>query len=104
MADAREGGAAIADLKRRIGPTATAIVGRDGVARAADLPDAMHAESYTMRGATAMGTAGAALAAVGRGAPEWLVRVGPDTRTVLGALGPTEFLAVTGGPVRTPLA
>ncbi len=89
--------AAIADLKRRTGAIATAIVGRDGVARAAELPDGVPAEPYAMMCATAMGAAGAAQAAIGQRSPGRLMLAGTDSLTILGALGPAEFLALTVG-------
>ena len=86
--------AAVADLRQRVSARAVALVARDGLVLAAEMPEGVYAETFGVLCATIVGAAAAASDGLSRSPPERIVVEGRDSWLVLFAGPAPAILAV----------
>lgn len=87
-----EPGAALADLRQRIGGTATALISRDGTVLCAEMPNEGYLEAFGVMCATVFGAAVTANAELGRGLPNRVVVEGGDSMMIVLPSGSKKLL------------
>jgi len=83
---------ALRDLRTSLGATAVAVVSRDGLVVAADLPEGAYADTFAIMCATMLGAASTAHSELRAGMPERVIVESDETRTIILGAGRKALL------------
>jgi hypothetical protein len=83
---------AVKDLKSRISAVATALVSRDGMVIAAEVPDGVYTETFAIMCATILGAAATANTELSRAPPASIIVEGADSKTIIVGSGKKALL------------
>lgn len=81
-------------LRKEVGSTASAIVSRDGMVEAADLPEDVSRETFSIMCAAIMGAGTTAMTEFGRASLRSILLTSEDVHIVLYAAGRKSMLAI----------
>ncbi len=81
-------------LREEMGALASAIIGRDGLVIATDLPEGVSAETFSIMCAAIMGAAKTAVTEMGRSAPTRILLESKDLLVVISAVDRRSMLVV----------
>jgi predicted regulator of Ras-like GTPase activity (Roadblock/LC7/MglB family) len=88
----------LGDLKRIGDVQASAIVSRDGLLMASDIPQSIHAEAFAAMNATMVGAAETATSELNKGALGRVIIESRDVKIIACGAGPKALLVVMTGP------
>jgi predicted regulator of Ras-like GTPase activity (Roadblock/LC7/MglB family) len=86
------------ELKRAGEVEASAIVSRDGLLIASDIPRGVHAETFAAMTATMLGAAETATSELKKGVPERVIIESKDGKVIASGAGPKALLVVMTSP------
>ena len=96
-------GEILRELKKIGGIEASAVVSRDGILMASDIPDDVHGETFAIMSATMLGAAITANSELRKKLPDRIVVESGDGRTIVAGAGEKSLLVVsTRGQVDLP--
>jgi len=96
-------GEILRELKKVGGVEASAVVSRDGILMASDIPDDVHGETFAIMSATMLGAAITANSELRKKLPERIIVESSDGRTIVAGAGSKSLLVVsTRGSVEMP--
>ena len=90
--------AVLADLRRSGGIRAIAIVSREGILIAADMPPEVHAETFAAMAAIMLGAAETAALEIDSGTPDRLIVETDEGRLIVAGAGERSMLVVLADP------
>ncbi len=85
-------------LRKEYGVTASAVISRDGLVVASDLPPEVSQETFSIMCAAIMGAGMTATTELGKSSPTYIVLTSEDVRIILYAAGRKSMLAVVVPP------
>lgn len=88
-------GEILRELKKVSGIEASAVVSRDGILMASDIPDDVHGETFAIMSATMLGAAITANSELRKKLPERIIVESGDGRTVVAGAGEKSLLVVS---------
>lgn len=88
----------LVDLKRGGDIDASAIISRDGILLASDIPRDVHAETFAAMSATMLGAAETAISELKRGVPERLIAESTEGKVIATGAGSKALLTILTGP------
>jgi len=88
----------LTDLRRTGDIEASAIVSRDGLLMASDIPESVHAETFAAMSATMLGAAETAVAELKKGIPDRLIIESKEGKVITIGAGPKVLLVVLTAP------
>jgi hypothetical protein len=88
----------LSDLGRAGDIDASAIVSRDGLLMASDIPREIHAETFAAMTATMLGAAETAIAELKRGIPDRVIVESKEAKVIAAGAGPKALLVVMTSP------
>jgi predicted regulator of Ras-like GTPase activity (Roadblock/LC7/MglB family) len=88
-------GEILRELKKVGGIEASAVVSRDGILMASDIPDDVHGETFAIMSATMLGAAITANSELRKKLPERIIVESGDGRTVVAGAGEKSLLVVS---------
>jgi predicted regulator of Ras-like GTPase activity (Roadblock/LC7/MglB family) len=88
-------GEILRELKKVGGVEASAVVSRDGILMASDIPDDVHGETFAIMSATMLGAAITANSELRKKLPERIVVESSDGRTIVAGAGSKSLLVVS---------
>ncbi|UZE92569.1 MAG: roadblock/LC7 domain-containing protein [Methanosarcinales archaeon] len=88
----------LTDLRRTGDIEASAIVSRDGLLMASDIPESVHAETFAAMSATMLGAAETAVAELKKGIPDRLIIESKKGKVITTGAGPKVLLVVLTSP------
>lgn len=88
----------LAQLKRTGDVEASAVVSRDGLLMASDIPAGIYAETFAAMAATMLGAAETAVAELKKGIPERLIVESKEGKVIATGAGPKALLVVMTSP------
>ncbi len=88
----------LVSLRKEVGASASALISRDGLVEASDLPEDVSQETFSIMCAAIMGAGSTAATELGRGAPREIVLRSEDVHILLLAAGRKSVLAVVVPP------
>jgi hypothetical protein len=86
------------DISKAGDVEASAIVSRDGLLMASDIPREIHAETFAAMTATMLGAAETAIAELDRGVPDRVIVESKEAKVVAAGAGPKALLVVMTSP------
>jgi hypothetical protein len=96
-------GEILRELKKVGGVEASAVVSRDGILMASDIPDDVHGETFAIMSATMLGAAITANSELRKKLPDRIVVESTDGRTIVAGAGTKSLIVVsTRGGVEMP--
>lgn len=81
-------------LRKEVGAVAAALISRDGLIEASDLPEGVSRETFSIMCAAIMGAGSTATTELGRSAPTQILLRSDDVRILIFAAGRKSMLAV----------
>ncbi len=88
----------LSDLKRTGDVEASAIVSRDGLLMASDIPKSVHADTFAAMSATMLGAAETAISELKKGAPDRVIIESKKGKIITTGAGPKALLVVMTSP------
>lgn len=88
----------LSDLKKVGGIEASAVVSRDGLLMASDIPSGIHAETFAAMNATMVGAAETAVSELKKGVPERVIAESKEAKVIATGAGSKALLVVMTGP------
>lgn len=88
----------LVSLRKEVGATASALISRDGLVEASDLPENVSRETFSIMCAAIMGAGSTAATELGRGAPQEILLRSKDVQILLLSAGRKSMLAVVVPP------
>ena len=88
-------GEILRELKKAGGVEASAVVSRDGILMASDIPDDVHGETFAIMSATMLGAAITANSELRKKLPERIIVESDDGRTIVAGAGEKSLLVVS---------
>ena len=86
------------DLKSVGDIEASAVISRDGLLMAGDIPSDVHAETFAAMSATMLGAAETAISELRRGIPERVIVESKEAKIIATGAGPKALLVVMANP------
>lgn len=83
------------ELRKAIPLDASAVVTRDGILMASDIPDNVHGETFAIMSATMLGAAITANSELRKGAPKKIVVESDDGKTIVAGAGTNSLLVIS---------
>ncbi|MDY6964935.1 MAG: roadblock/LC7 domain-containing protein [Halobacteriota archaeon] len=88
----------LVDLKRTGNVEASAVVSRDGLLMASDIPSGVQAETFAAMNATMMGAAETAISELQKGIPDRVIIESKEAKVIVTGAGPKALLIVMTTP------
>jgi hypothetical protein len=88
----------LTELKRTGDMEASAIVSRDGLLMASDIPESVHAETFAAMSATILGAAETAIGELKKGVPDRVIIESKKEKVITMGAGPKALLVVMTSP------